>query len=256
MRKGRAVFFGTIEEGIEVLFGSIEEGSEALSGSIEEQGIEDVSREEEKKEQRDQAQLLNFKLASCTHSHSQGTQQDILSRISLQGWIIKRKQTLYTNTVSILLAVIFTGIVISGILFVAYLTSYVFRFIASHETIHPPEFHVNSATVNPLYFSNSTFPIHTAVWNLTFSFKNPNTIDMSYKGFDVSLYYGKDFLSSVPIGPFKHEELETTEVKVTIDAPLASYAAKTIEDELITNKAVNFDVRIRGVIKGQILHFF
>ena len=51
IRKGIAVFFGTIEEGIEALFGSIEEGSEALSWSIEEQGIEDVSREEEKKEQ-------------------------------------------------------------------------------------------------------------------------------------------------------------------------------------------------------------
>ncbi|KAK1564690.1 hypothetical protein Q3G72_009291 [Acer saccharum] len=166
------------------------------------------------------------------------------------------KQTLYTNTLSILVAVIFIGTLTSSVLFVAYLTPYVFGLIASHETIHPLEFHVNSATVNPLYFSNSTFTIQTAVWNLTFSVKNPNTIHVSYKGFDVSLYYGKDFLSSVSIEPFKHEELETTEVKATIDAPLASYVAKTIEDELIANKAVNFDLRIRGVMKGQILHFF
>ncbi|KAL5845038.1 hypothetical protein ACOSQ4_010996 [Xanthoceras sorbifolium] len=68
--------------------------------------------------------------------------------------------------------------------------------------------------------------------------------------------HGKDYVLAIPIEPFKHRELETTKVKATITASLANEVAKTIEDELIRNKAVKFDLRIQGVMKHQNLYFF
>ncbi|KAK1564347.1 hypothetical protein Q3G72_001195 [Acer saccharum] len=184
-------------------------------------------------------------------------------RASIPSSVVPKKEALPFRIVfgfqKFLLFVIRVEIRTLVIVFLAYIIFCFLWSIASPESIHPPEFHVNSATVNPLDFSNSTFTSpNTAVWNFTFYIKNPNTVSMYYKGFDVSLYYGKDFLSNVSIQPFQHEALETTKVSATMNASLTinNKVANTIENELIRNKAVNFDLKIQGAMSGQILYLF